>query len=79
MRKPSALVIVSVLLALSWIGFLSGAPRAAQQSSPVTKWEYWQVDSNVTAAGRDGWEAYAVLIKVPQGEPTYFLKRRLEK
>jgi hypothetical protein len=79
MRTPSALTIVSVLLALSWIGFLSSAPRAAQQSPPAKKWEYWDVDTNVSAAGRDGWEAYAVVIQTPHAEPKYFLKRPLEK
>jgi hypothetical protein len=81
MRKPSAAMMLSVLLALSWIGFFASQPRAAQNPTGEV-WSYVRVDGEAELAkkGRDGWEAYAV--RVPQGgsATTYFLKRnRIEQ
>ena len=41
MRKPPATVILSVILALSWIVLLASGPRAAEDAPPrVQQWEY---------------------------------------
>lgn len=75
MRKPSAAMILSILLALSWIGFFATSPRAAQNSSAII-WQYSRVDGEKELAerGRQGWEAYAV-DKPQSGYTTYFLKK----
>lgn len=75
MRKPSAAMILSILLALSWIGFFAGSPRAAQNSSTII-WQYSRVDGEKELAerGRQGWEAYAVH-RPESGTATYFLKK----
>ena len=75
MRKPSATMILSVLLALSWIGFFARSPRAAQNATGEV-WSYRRVqtEDQLAERGRDGWEAYAVA-KSDSGSTTYFLKR----
>ena len=64
MRKPSATAILSVLLALSWIGFLASSPHAQEAEKPqVQKWEYMDrepLNNAIEKAGDQGWEGYAV-------------------
>ena len=76
MRKPSAAAILSVLLAISWIAFLSGSPRAQEATEPeIQKWEYQEVHDFGSAQhlGTKGWEAFAVLKDERRRE--FFLKR----
>ena len=41
MRKPSAAMILSLMLALSWTSFFASRPRAADERKPSrVKWEY---------------------------------------
>jgi hypothetical protein len=80
MRKLSPAMILSVLLALSWMGFLVGAPRAAQpEAGSQQKWEYTEAGSDLASLGREGWEAYAALVKPRNGTIVHFLKRPLAK
>lgn len=80
MRKLSPATILSALLALSWVGFIGSAPRAAQpEARSQQKWEYREVGSDVNSWGREGWEAYAVMMKVPNSDVSYFVKRPLLK
>lgn len=75
MRKPSAAMILALLLALSWIGFFVSSPRAAQNASGVI-WNYGRVvgEKELAERGKNGWEAYAV--HTPEsGMTTYFLKK----
>ena len=77
MRKPSSAMILSVLLALSWLGFFVSNPRAAEDTKTIG-WKYDRVtsDSDLTTRGKEGWEAYAV---TRVGGPlTYYLKKRVE-
>ncbi len=79
MRKLSPAMILSGLLALSWIAFLVSAPRAAQpEAGQQQKWEYREA-VDVSNLGKEGWEAYAVAIKPRSAALTYFLKRSLSK
>lgn len=80
MRKPSAAIVLSLLLAGSWVGFFATAPRAEERPpSPNDKWTHRQADEGaLNNLGQDGWEAYAVLSNsVSGGSPTYFLKKRV--
>ena len=77
MRKPSAAMILSLLLALSWIGFFATQPRAAQPPAFV-KWQYDSFTDNqpgvgVNDYGKNGWEAYAITVN--KSSATYYLKR----
>jgi hypothetical protein len=77
MCKPSSTFIVSVLLALSWIGFIVIKPSVGQQEQPPAKWSYATANDDVDLArhGNAGWEAYAVTRPDPVGSPTYYLKK----
>lgn len=76
MRKPSSAMILSVLLALSWLGFFASKPRAAQDQ-PHVQWSYQRVDGEkeLSLKGKEGWEAYAVRMPESGGFVTYFLKK----
>jgi hypothetical protein len=84
MRKPSAVAILALLLALSWIGFLANSPQAQDAAAPkVQQWEYTVLDhagnhtagSDLIRAGRSGWEAFQI-IDWKEGNGHYiYLKR----
>ena len=78
MRKPSTSMILSALLALSWIGFLASQPQAEERHYVNDKWDYKSTDKNseLFESGRNGWEAYAVIHRTGDTHPTYFLKKR---
>jgi hypothetical protein len=78
MRKPSTSMILSALLALSWIGFLASQPQAEERRYLNDKWDYKSTDKNseLFESGRNGWEAYAVIHSTGDTQPTYFLKKR---
>jgi hypothetical protein len=77
MCKPSSTFIVSILLALSWIGFIVIRPSAGQQEQQPAKWSYATANDDVELArhGNAGWEAYAVTRPDPVGAATYYLKK----
>lgn len=80
MHKPSATAILSALLALSWIGFLASSPRAQENGQRLPKrWEYIKIqESDLDVHGKQGWEAYAVIPVVKNGNllnATYCMKR----
>jgi hypothetical protein len=79
MRKPSASIILSVLLAFSWIGFLTITPGTAQEAQSASKWRYMSADqeAELTKLGEEGWEAYAVTRADPVGRPTFYLKKSM--
>jgi hypothetical protein len=73
MRKPSAVTMLSLLLALSWIGFLTNSPQADDAQPVVQKWEYRIHHSRLSnaaahdVAGNEGWEAYAATPEITDG------------
>jgi hypothetical protein len=76
MRQRTSAVILSAILALSWIGFFASAPMAQEQNRVAEKWDYKTVkQEELLESGREGWEAYAV-IRGNDERPTYFLKRQ---
>src|SRR4051812_44553238 len=77
MCKPSAAMILSALLALSWVGFIASAPHAAPpESGSRQKWEYKEGAANdLENRGQDGWEAYAVVQLDSSHTARYFFKR----
>ena len=77
MPKPSTAMILSALLALSWIGFIVINPSVGQQEQHAPKWSYATANDDVELArhGNAGWEAYAVTRPDPVGTPTYYLKK----
>jgi hypothetical protein len=78
MRKPSSAMILSALLAISWIGFIASKPQAEERRNLTDKWEYKNTDKNseLFESGKNGWEAYAVIHQMGETQPTYFLKKR---
>ena len=80
MRNLSPTILLSTLRALSWMGFIASAPHAAQpEPGPQQKWEHREAGSDVNSWGREGWKAYAVMLKVPNGDVAYFVKRPFSK
>lgn len=76
MRKPSAAIILSFLLALSWVGFLASKPQAAQDNPPE-RWSYESTTdfNQLQERGKSGWEAFAVSVDNGNNR-TYYMKRR---
>ena len=82
MRKLSAPTILTLLLALSWFGFLTIGPIAAQQVPQVVappqraNWIYRRCEGGeLSDLGKEGWEAYAVTVS-QQGAVAFWLKQR---
>ena len=83
MRKPSPAAILALLLALSWIGFLTQGPHA-QEAAIVRESQSWEhkafkYDGAVTGSifadeGKRGWELVAVA-QGREGGFYYYLKR----
>jgi hypothetical protein len=85
MRKPSAASILAVLLALSWIGFLTKDPHAQEAVLHVPQsWEYKAVKSQavggddfiLTGEAKVGWELVHVEHHRKQTEIVYYYLRR---
>jgi hypothetical protein len=79
MRKPSAAIVLSVLLALSWIGIFVNSTSVAQEDRPAKSgWAYAHArEDELTKMGKDGWEAYAVTQRTGVSEQTFWLKKPL--
>jgi hypothetical protein len=77
MRKPSSKIILSALLALSWIGFLATAPRA-QDSARQPRWEYDSCEIHeLEEKGGNGWEPHAVTVSNRSNVSRFWLKKRI--
>jgi hypothetical protein len=77
MRQQTSVIILSAILALSWIGFFASAPHAQEGPRLNDKWDYKTVkQEELVESGAGGWEAYAV-IRGKDERPTFFLKRRV--
>ena len=73
MRKP--VLVLSLLLVGSWIGFLAQNQPMAQDINGA-KWKYTSSSlDNLDALGAQGWEAYAVAHDT--SGTRVFLKRRI--
>ena len=79
MRKPSSTMILSALLAFSWVWFLvinSGVAQQGGISQP--EWEYRNTTQQLDSLGKHGWEAYAVTDLPGGGGPRFYLKKRIQ-
>jgi len=89
MRKPSPAAILALLLALSWIGFLTQGPHA-QEAAPAGEpqaWEYKAISVNTSNRSNDGlilrgevgWELFQVVHHPEHGGTVYYYLRRPRK
>jgi len=86
MRKPSPALILAVLLALSWIGFLTQGPHAQEAEAKLKPqaWEYKAIKSQtvggendiLTREGEAGWELVQVAHHRQQHDIVYYYLRR---
>jgi hypothetical protein len=83
MRKISAPVVLSVLLALAWLGYQANKPVSAQQAQPIAvearptvRWEYMRSNNHgeLNGLGREGWEAYTAT-RTADGTEYFYLKK----
>jgi hypothetical protein len=80
MRKPSTTILLSVLLAFSWVGFLvinSGVAQQGGVSNPQWRYRATTQQDLLESLGEDGWEAYAVTDSETSAV-RYFLKKRIQ-
>jgi hypothetical protein len=81
MHKPSAPIVLFVLLVLSWVGYLSDIPSVAQDtaaSTPMWRYRSKHDQDDLRRLGEEGWEAYAVTHSPPTAGARYFLKKRIQ-